>query len=77
MYSFAVVVWEILTRQLPWAKRARPRDIMMRVFKGERLPIAEHFPNALADVVKACWADEPGSRPTAAEIMERLKTFSV
>lgn len=76
MYSFGVIMWEVLSRDVPWGREAHPRDIMTRVFKGDRLPIGEHFPDDLAKVMQACWSDEPESRPEASEILGRLELHS-
>ena len=54
----------------------RPREIMARVFKGERLPILERFPADLAGIMQACWVDEPKKRPTAGNILKRLQSPS-
>ncbi|CAM9415830.1 unnamed protein product [Ectocarpus fasciculatus] len=29
VYSFGIVVWEVFSRQLPWANKTRPRDILL------------------------------------------------
>ena len=74
VYSFGVVVWEILSRDKPWTNEVRPRGIMARVFKGERLPISERFPADLAGIMQACLVDEPEKRPTAGNILKRLQS---
>ena len=74
VYSFGVVVWEILSRDKPWMNEVRPREIMARVFKGERLPLSERFPADLAGLMQACWVDEPEKRPTAGNILKRLQS---
>lgn len=74
VYSFGVVVWEILSREKPWTNQAHPREIMTRVFKGERLPIKGHFPSDLVNIMQACWVDDPEKRPTAATIIKQLKS---
>lgn len=71
MYSFGVVVWEILSRALPWAAEARGQDIYRRVvIKGERLTIPVDAPADIADVLRDCWAAKPRKRPSSVEIME-------
>lgn len=71
IYSFGVVVWEILSRALPWAAETRGQDIYRRVvIKGERPVIPVDAPADLAGVVRDCWAANPGKRPSSEEIME-------
>lgn len=73
MYSFGVVAWEVLSREVPWADEALPFDIYRRVvFRGERLTIPADAPADLADIVRECWARSPRQRPTSGEILIRL-----
>lgn len=76
VYSFGVVVWEVLTRELPWASVTHPRDIFIRVVLNELRPeIPAGAPADMADVVRACWAGEPGARPTFAAVMKSIKKY--
>lgn len=67
-----MVVWEILSRQIPWAEQALPRDIYLRVvMRGERPAIPADTPADIAQMLHGCWAQEPEERPTfQALIME-------
>ncbi|CAM9946613.1 unnamed protein product [Ascophyllum nodosum] len=74
VYSFGIVMWEILSGDTPWASIARPWGIMARVFNGHRPPILDHFPTDLAAITQTCWVNKPEDRPLAEEIMRRLKS---
>ncbi|CAM9095313.1 unnamed protein product, partial [Laminaria digitata] len=55
VYSFGLVVWEVLSRELPWAAEAHPRDIHIRVaLKGQRPVIPDDAPDQIANVARAC-----------------------
>ncbi|CAM9667182.1 unnamed protein product [Ectocarpus fasciculatus] len=65
IYSFGMVAWEVLTRQIPWADEARPRDIYLRVVMREERPtIPADAPVDVTEMVRSCWAQEPEDRPT-------------
>ncbi|CAM9481119.1 unnamed protein product, partial [Laminaria digitata] len=75
VYSFGIVVWEVLSRELPWATVMNPRDIYIRVVLNELRPtIPDDAPTDIADVARACWAGEAGDRPTFSAIVEAMKS---
>lgn len=59
---------ECLTRELPWKGVVADADganaLVLAVTAGERPPVPENVPRDLAALARACWAHEPGSRPT-------------
>ncbi|CAM9607699.1 unnamed protein product, partial [Ectocarpus sp. 8 AP-2014] len=64
VYSFGVVVWECLSREVPWKGVAGVDKLVLAVTAGERPPIPENAPHDIAALAKACWAHNPGARPT-------------
>ncbi|CAM9735233.1 unnamed protein product, partial [Laminaria digitata] len=75
VFSFGIVVWEVLSRQLPWATVTHPRDIYIRVVLNELRPnIPDDAHADIADVARACWAGEPGDRPTFSAIVKGMKS---
>ncbi|CAM9883869.1 unnamed protein product [Ectocarpus fasciculatus] len=65
VYSFGMVAWEVLTRHIPWADEARPRDIYLRVVMREERPaIPADAPVDIAEMIRRCWAQEPEDRLT-------------
>ncbi|CAM9307947.1 unnamed protein product [Laminaria digitata] len=74
VYSFGIVVWEVLSRELPWATVTHPRDIYIHVVLNELRPtIPDGAHTYMADVARACWAGEPGVRPTFSAMVEGMK----
>lgn len=73
VFSFGIVAWEVLSTELPWANKTRPRDIICAVLKGLRPVFPVDAPIDIADVAKACWAEEPEARPKFSAIMEGMK----
>ncbi|CAM9383003.1 unnamed protein product [Ectocarpus fasciculatus] len=77
VYSFGIVAWEVLSRELPWASVAHPREVYIYVvLKSLRPDIPVDAPADLVNMIKACWAGEPGARPTFSTIMQRFESSS-
>ena len=75
VYSFGIVAWEVLSRELPWASVAHPREVYIRVVLNEIRPdIPVDAPADLANVIRACWAAEAKARPTFSTIMQRVES---
>ena len=45
--------------------------------QGARPPIPEHpgFPNAVIELIRDCWHEEPLSRPSFGEIVQRFEAL--
>lgn len=70
-----MIIWEVLTRQVPWANEDSVEGIVWRVvIKRERPEIPADAPPDLADLASACWATEPERRPQFAVILKSMKT---
>lgn len=74
VYSFGIVVWEVLSREVPWENVTHPKEIYIRVVLNDLRPdIPEGAPLEIADVARACWVDKPTDRPTFSAMMENMK----
>ncbi|KAJ3675076.1 hypothetical protein LUZ60_004118 [Juncus effusus] len=73
VYSFAVILWELITLQQPWTN-LNPAQVVAAVgFKGRRLDIPTEVDPKVASLIQSCWANEPWRRPSFSSIMEVLK----
>eukprot|EP00887_Chlorella_sp_A99_P005875 scaffold1.g5875.t1 len=61
IYSFGVVLWEICTQEQP--VRGQLRDV--------RVP--EECPKEVRDLILVCLEPDPGERPTAVQLVDRLQ----
>ena len=58
VFSFGVIVWEIVTGEAPWEKEGFSHmDIAMSVFAGDRLKIPDTCNSILKDIIQECWHD--------------------
>lgn len=84
VFSMGVVLWELLVGKFPWGGMERS-EIRTRVLAGGRLevPPAEDLPGGAAtaefaglprylDLMRQCWAQEPGERPGFWEVAREL-----
>eukprot|EP00005_Dracoamoeba_jomungandri_P000136 CAMPEP_0174253222 /NCGR_PEP_ID=MMETSP0439-20130205/2600_1 /TAXON_ID=0 /ORGANISM="Stereomyxa ramosa, Strain Chinc5" /LENGTH=524 /DNA_ID=CAMNT_0015334131 /DNA_START=20 /DNA_END=1594 /DNA_ORIENTATION=- len=77
VYSYAVVIWEVLTRMGPYPGM-RPLQIAFQVINNHLRPqIPQNAPPALVNLMTASWHDNPHNRPTFTDILKELKKISV
>ncbi|XP_036905579.1 macrophage-stimulating protein receptor isoform X2 [Sturnira hondurensis] len=63
VWSFGVLLWELLTRGAPPYPHVDPFDLPHFLAQGRRLPQPEYCPNSLYSVMLCCWAADPAMRP--------------
>ena len=72
VYAFGVLMWEVLTRELPFGGMGAGA-IRAAVLGGERPAVPLSCPTALGELMQACWSEDPGQRPDAATLLQQLK----
>lgn len=71
IYSYGVLLWEIMTGKTP----SLARDVSRYAVVGEREVIPSSVPQPIAALIKACWSVNPQNRPSAAEIIQGLEAY--
>ncbi|OHT13373.1 TKL family protein kinase [Tritrichomonas foetus] len=75
-YSFAIVLWELATEELPYMVM-RPLQVAANVLnKHLRPPFPESIPNELKNLIEHCWAQEPRHRPKMTHVRATLEKGS-
>ncbi|XP_033866182.2 mitogen-activated protein kinase kinase kinase 20-like isoform X2 [Acipenser ruthenus] len=75
-YSYGVVLWEMLTREIPFKGLEGLQVAWLVVEKNERLTIPSSCPASFADLLKQCWDADPKRRPHFKQIMMTLESMS-
>ncbi|XP_066345923.1 serine/threonine-protein kinase CTR1-like isoform X1 [Miscanthus floridulus] len=73
VYSFGVILWELLTMQQPWSGLGPAQVVGAVAFQNRRLPIPKDTNPELAALVESCWDEDPRQRPSFSSIVDTLK----
>ncbi|KAL2459329.1 PAS domain-containing protein tyrosine kinase family protein [Forsythia ovata] len=73
VYSYGVILWEIVTQKIPWDNLNSMQVIGAVGFMNQRLEIPKDIVPQWASIIESCWHSEPQRRPTFQELVERLK----
>ncbi|CAI0468932.1 unnamed protein product [Linum tenue] len=76
VFSFAIVLWELLTGKLPYEYLTPLQAAVGVVQKGLRPTIPKHSNPKLADLLERCWQQDPALRPDFSEIIENLQQIA-
>jgi serine/threonine protein kinase len=72
VFSFAIIMWELLTRQQPYHGRSGVTLATDVANKGVRPPIPAYCPAEWAHIMTRAWARRPEDRPSFDEILDTL-----
>ena len=72
VFSFGVLLWEIVTRETPY-NDLPSWSVPDKVIAGERLTIPSSCPIELKNLIESCWHQNPSRRPTFSQIVEIVK----
>jgi len=78
VYSYGVVLWEIITQQAPFSEFGDYRVFREAVCKrGVRPPIDDTMLPSLADMIQLCWHQDPHQRPGFDQIIPMFDTVFI
>mmetsp|Transcript_6077 Transcript_6077/g.9349 ORF Transcript_6077/g.9349 Transcript_6077/m.9349 type:complete len:455 (+) Transcript_6077:33-1397(+) len=72
VYSFALVVWEMLTGSMPFVGYTPVQAAMAVARQGTRPPIPSSCPSPLANLIEQCWANNAADRPAFGKVLQIL-----
>ncbi|KZV47715.1 map3k delta-1 protein kinase [Dorcoceras hygrometricum] len=73
VYSFGVILWELVTQKIPWENLNSMQVIGAVGFMNQRLEIPRDVDPQWASIIESCWLSEPQCRPSFQELMEKLR----
>lgn len=74
VYSFTLLLWEMLTLQRPYDDFPSPEAFLKKVAKQKKRPkIPRWWPQSLKQVVKTGWHEEQRRRPEVEDFSSQLK----
>ncbi|KAF3952243.1 hypothetical protein CMV_022183 [Castanea mollissima] len=73
VFSFTIVLWELLTGKLPYEYLTPLQAAVGVVQRGLRPIIPKHTHPKLAELLEKCWQQDPALRPDFSEIIEILQ----
>ncbi|KAL4635835.1 mitogen-activated protein kinase kinase kinase MLT isoform X1 [Arapaima gigas] len=74
-YSYGVVLWEMLTREVPFKGLEGLQVAWLVVEKNERLTVPSSCPASFASLMRKCWFTDPKERPMFKQILTTLESM--
>ncbi|CAC5406948.1 PLXNA [Mytilus coruscus] len=75
VWSFGIVLWELLTRGVTPYPDVEPNNIRDYLNSGKRLKKPRQCPESLYLLMLQCWTETPNDRPTFQDIQSEMKKF--
>ncbi|KAG9155310.1 hypothetical protein Leryth_021718 [Lithospermum erythrorhizon] len=75
VYSFGIVLWELVTNRLPFEGMSNLQAAYTAAFKQERPIISDEIPSDIAFIIQSCWVEDPNIRPCFSQIIRMLNEF--
>uniref|UniRef100_A0A286XHP3 Hepatocyte growth factor receptor n=1 Tax=Cavia porcellus TaxID=10141 RepID=A0A286XHP3_CAVPO len=75
VWSFGVLLWELMTRGAPPYPDVNTFDITVYLLQGRRLLQPEYCPDPLYEVMLKCWHPKAEMRPSFSELVSKISAI--
>ena len=75
IYSFGMIVWELITEMKPFKMLQREDLINKVVIEKSRPKIPDNIPTEISQIIRACWQQEEDKRPSFTKILKLLENL--
>ena len=75
IYSFGMIVWELITEVKPFKMLAKEELIKKVVIEKSRPKIPDNIPIEISQIIRACWQHEEDKRPAFSKILKLLENL--
>eukprot|EP00873_Tetraselmis_striata_P004405 jgi/Tetstr1/424669/TSEL_015191.t1 len=72
VWAFAITLWELHSFTIPYGRLTSDAEVVKFLEAGGRLPKPNSCPEALYDIMRACWLPSPRDRPSFSQLLEIL-----
>jgi serine/threonine protein kinase len=72
VYSFSIVVWQVLTGAVPFREMGKRRYFDRVVHNGHRPPLSRAWPKRFRDLLQRGWHEDKNQRPDFEEVVREL-----
>lgn len=72
VFSYGVVLWEIMTQSIPWKDLNSLQVVGIVGFMDRRLDLPEGLDPHVASIINDCWQSDPEQRPSFEELVQRM-----
>ncbi|CAM9462514.1 unnamed protein product [Ectocarpus sp. 4 AP-2014] len=73
VYSFAIVLWEMVSLEMPFQFYGVKQLSERVVFGGDRPRLAPEWPTGFTDLLTRCWSADLSERPSMTQVEKRLR----
>jgi len=75
VYSYGIILWELLSHKMPWYDITPVQAAVAVAVEHRRPQLPPATPPPIAQLVEACWANDPLDRPSFDEILNSLEAM--